>query len=1145
MTIKQRVWLASSAFILFLSSMIAVSIIYLEGVPLLLSLAFGAAGIILGSGLMMSIQRNIRRGLDRIMKISGDIAQGTLDSSAISPETGDDFGELVYSFHALAVNLEHKSTEERSLRLQAEEQAWINTQVTEMALMLQGSVHLETAAQVFIGKLSGAVGGTYGAVYLKQGDKLHFTAGYAFDEASSRREPFALGSGLVGQCALDQKMVVLHDLPEHYIRVHSGLGEAAPTTLILVPVIYEQDVVAVVELATLNTLADKEYELIKRTGQNMGVLINTLADVARIEELLGETQLQKEELEAQTEELQAQTQELEAQTEELLAQTDELRSQTEQLQAQGEELQMQADSLLTSNKQLQRQMELTEEQKSEIEAQADELKLQTEELFASNQDLQKQMEISEQQKEEIQAQADELLAQTEELQAQTEELQAQTEEISAANIHLQQQIELTEQQKEEIKTQAEEIFMAAQYKSEFLANVSHELRTPLNSLLILSQILAENKEGNLGPKQLEYVHTIFSAGKDLLQLIDEILDLAKLEVGKMTAVLEPVSLHDLSNHLFRHFEQQAKKKNIRFDVHCDSRLPDHLMTDSHRLQQIINNLLSNAVKFTPEQGSVSLSIRMSGNEAVFSVSDTGIGIPESKLESIFEAFQQADGTTSRKYGGTGLGLTICRELSTMLGGRIEVESTEGKGSTFSLAIPAVEPEGDALAQAAATFAAAASSELLNPDTSSRENTAFRESFVPDISISNPKLLQFAEMEDDRGNLLSDDTLLLIIEEDAEFAAILLQLARSRGFKAIVAFQGDQGLALAHAYKPDAILLDLHLPVLDGWSIISRLKSRPELRHIPVHVISTAEENQQSLAMGALSFWKKPSDQAELEAAFLQIETYIRRPVKSLLIVEDNKDLRSSLVEFIGHPDVRIVAVGTGREALEQLVSHHFDCMVLDLGLSDISGFDLLEQVKTNRKLQTLPVIIYTGKDLSKGDEQRLKHYAESIVIKNVRSMERLYDETALYLHRKHADLPPDKQRLIEKLHNPEAAFAGKSILLVDDDMRNIFALSSVLEGYNMDISFAQNGKEALQHLEQHPETQLVFMDIMMPEMDGYETMKHIRAMPEYDQLVIIALTARALEEDRLKCLQAGASDYISKPINTTQLVTVLKVWLIQ
>lgn len=1166
MRIKQQVWLATSVSILLLGSMIIISSLYLEGIPRIFINGLGGGGILIGIGLIFSIHRNIDHGLDRITNISRDIADGTLNPAAAATLRKDEFGLLAASYYRLAADLHHRTAEERELRLKAEEQAWINTQVSEMAMQLQGSVHLQTAARVFIGRLAAAVGGSYGAVYLKQGGQLNFAAGYAFDESAGRREPIQLGSGLVGQCALDQQMIVLQDLPEHYIKVHSALGEASPSSLIVVPIKHEREVVAVMELAALHPFGYKEQQLIERTVQNMGVLINTLAGVARIEELLSETRLQKDELEAQTEELTAQTQELEAQTEELMAQTEELRLQTDQLQDQGDELKMQAESLLTSNEELQTQIELTEEQKAEIEAQADE-------LSAANRDMQKQLQLTERQKteiadqaEELQAQTNELLDQKEELQAQTEELQAQTdelqaqtdelqaqadelltqkEELAASNDQLLLQVQLTEQQKEEIQAQAQEIFMAAQYKSEFLANVSHELRTPLNSLLILSQILAENKEGNLEKKQLEYVHTIFSAGKDLLQLIDEILDLAKLEVGKMTPVLEPVSLQDLSNHVFRHFEQQAKKKNLRFDVHSDSRLPDHLMTDGHRLQQIMNNLLSNAIKFTPEQGSVSLSIRTSGEEVVFSVSDTGIGIAASKLGSIFEAFQQADGTTSRKYGGTGLGLTICNELAALLGGRIEVDSVEGKGSTFSLIIPAVEPGEDAQALAAATFAAAATTDTPGSETGSRENPAFRESFVPDISISNPKLLQYAEMEDDRGNLLPGDTLLLIIEEDAEFATMLLELARCRGFKAIVAFQGDQGLALAHAYKPDAILLDLHLPVLDGWSIISRLKSRPELRHIPVHVISTTEENQQSLAMGALSFWKKPSDYAELEVAFLQIETYIRRPVKSLLIVEDNKVLRSSLVEFIAHPDVNIVAVGTGREAMEHLASHHFDCMVLDLGLSDISGFDLLEQVKTNRKLQTLPVIIYTGKDLSKTDEQRLKHYAESIVIKNVRSMERLYDDTALYLHRKHADLPLDKQRLIENLHNPESAFAGKSILLVDDDMRNIFALSSVLEGYNMEISFAQNGKEALEHLEAHPGAQLVFMDIMMPEMDGYETMKHIRLRPEYDQLVIIALTARALEEDRIKCLQAGANDYISKPINTTQLVSVLKLWLIQ
>lgn len=1117
MKIKHQVWLAAIIPILLFGSMITISILYLEGTAQITASTLSAAGIVLSISLALGILQNITRGLDNMMKLSADMAQGTFDTSAQAGKVQDEFAQLAVSFHAVAVDLQYKTAEERRLRLMAEEQAWINDQVSEMALLLQGSVQMQTAARIFISRLAEAVQGSYGAFYLKRQDKLVFTAGYAFDEAAILREPFSLGSGLVGQCALDQKVILLQDLPEQYIKVQSGLGDTPPSVLIIVPIAYENEVLAVVELAAMSEFSAKERQLIERTGQNMGILIHTLAGVSRIEDLLGETQLQKEELEAQTEELLAQTQELEAQTEEL-------RMQTEELQDQREQLHKQAENLLSTNEELQQQMELTEKQRIEIQEQADELLAQTNELLE---------------------QKEELLSQTEELRSQTEELEVQTEELSSANDQLQHQMQLTEQQKDEIKIQAEEIFMAAQYKSEFLANVSHELRTPLNSLLILSQILAENKEGNLGTKQLEYVHTIFSAGKDLLLLIDEILDLAKLEVGKMTPVLESVSLADLSSHLYRHFEQQAKKKDIRFDVHCDSRLPEHLLTDGHRLQQILNNLLSNAVKFTPEHGSVSLSIRTRGEDIILSVSDTGIGIAASKLDRIFEAFQQADGTTSRKYGGTGLGLTICRELASLLNGRIEVESAEGKGSTFSLVIPAVEPGEDAHLAPAASFEAAAGGESSGTEVSAVQNPAFRESFVPDISISNPKLLQYAEMEDDRDHLLSGDALLLIIEEDAEFAAILLQLARSRGFKAIVSFKGDQGLALAHAYKPDAILLDLHLPVLDGWSIISRLKSRPELRHIPVHVISTAEQNQQSLAMGALSFWKKPSDQNELESAFLQIETYIRRPVKSLLIVEDNQSLRSSLVEFIAHPDVRIVAVGTGREAMEQLSSHHFDCMVLDLGLSDISGFDLLEQIKTNRKLQTLPVIIYTGKDLSKNDEQRLKHYAESIVIKNVRSMERLYDETALYLHRKHADLPPDKQLLIEKLHNPEAAFAGKSILLVDDDMRNIFALSSVLEGYNMDIRFAQNGREALEHLESHPDVELIFMDIMMPEMDGYETMQRIRAMPQYDQVVIIALTARALEEDRIKCLQAGASDYISKPINTTQLVTVLKIWLIK
>ncbi|ASS68356.1 MULTISPECIES: response regulator [unclassified Paenibacillus] len=1127
----------------------------------------------------------MQSGMAQIAGIAQRMEDGEKVEEAAPAEAAGEFSSLAATFRSLADTLFRKTEQERSMRLEAEEQAWINASVSEMAILLQGSIEVEAASRIFIGKLAAAVDASYGSLYVRRDAKFHFAAGYAHDAAELPREPIQPGQGLVGQCALDKAPLELRHIPEGYIRIQSALGAAVPSSLLIVPVLYEGEAVAVLELASFREFAGKERQLIDRVSRNMGVLINTLADVARIDGLLRETQNQKEELEAQTEELQAQTEELQHQKEELKAQADELHLQSVQLeqtngqlrletemtarqkeqiesqfleeQAQAEQLRLQAEELLAQTEQLKEAGAMALAQKEEIERQADELKDQAEELRLSNEGLREQMELTERQKqelqlqteelqaqtEELQAQTDELLAQSEELQAQTDELKVQAEELELSNHSLQEQMGLTERQKIEIKAQADEIYLAAQHKSEFLANVSHELRTPLNSLLILSQILAENKEGNLRTKQLEYIHTIYSSGKDLLQLIDEILDLAKLETGKMTPVIEDTGIHGIADQLYRMFELQAQKKSIAFDIRMDRSLPASILTDGHRVQQIVRNLLSNALKFT-EEGSVSLHIGSGSaaspgagqEEIVFAVADTGIGIPASKLEAIFEAFQQADGTTSRKYGGTGLGLTISRELAGLLGGRIEASSTAGQGSIFSLIIPVRLPEA-AASKEAEPISIASESERSGQGK-------FMESFVPDISISNPKLLQFSEMEDDRDDLQQGDTVLLIIEDDADFAAILLEIARRRGFKAIVAFQGDQGLALAHAYKPDAILLDTDLPVLDGWSIISRLKSRPELRHIPVHVISTEDRNQQTLSLGALSFWKKPNGPEELEAAFLDIESYIRRRVKSLLIVEDNADLRKSLVAYIAHPDVRITAVGTGREAMEQLAVQHFDCMVLDLGLADISGFDLLEQVKTNRKLQTLPVTIYTGKELGKQDEQKLKHYAESIVIKNVRSMERLYDETALYLHRRTADLPPDKQRIIEKLHNPEAAFEGRRILLVDDDMRNIFALSSVLEGYNMDIQFAQNGKEALAMLQGMENVDLVFMDIMMPEMDGYETMRAIRAIPAYDSLVIIALTARAMEEDRIKCLDAGASDYIPKPINTTQLVTMLKSWLI-
>ncbi|WP_217593394.1 response regulator [Cohnella sp. GbtcB17] len=1144
MNITKKIWGLGLAFLLLLGGLTAIASVYTHGQMLALSIALGALGLSAGAYLIATVHRSIFTGMRRISRIVDDMAAGRTDVSAHDDSADGEFGELARRFRELAVSLHHKTEQERQLREDAENEIWVNANVSEMAILLQGSVQVQEASRIFMSKLAGALGASCGALYVKRGEALHFAAGYAYDDARQERKPIPLGVGLVGQAALDKKPVVMRDLPADYIKISSGLGETPPSYLTLVPILYENETVGIVELASLHAFSPRERQLIDRVSANMGILFNTLADIARIDELLRHTQKQKEELEAQTEELQSQT-------EELAAQTEELRTQTEELDAQ-------ARQIGEANETLRTEVLLTARQKEEIAAQAESLARQ---------------------KEEIAQQADSLADQAEELRVQADELRVSNEQLKT-------EMALTARQKDEIQQQAEEIFMAAQYKSEFLANVSLELRTPLNSLLILSQILAENRTGNLQPKQLEYVHTIFSAGRDLLRLIDEILDLAKLEAGKMTAVFETVQVQDVVDHAYRTFDQVARGKGVELRIRLDPRLPASLRTDGHRLQQILANLLSNAFKFT-DKGEVSLTVRRSDSHPdgiFFEVKDTGIGIPKEKLDGIFEAFQQADGTTSRKYGGTGLGLSICRQLASLLGGRIEVSSEPGKGSIFTLLLSETaetdnsvreqeQPFGLAAPKAPSVQAAPAGSSPEADSAPAKESTReptpsmpspkadsgaykapprpgadfaeFYESFVPDISISNPKLLQQAVMDDDRSDLQPGDTTLLIIEEEESFAAILLELARKRGFKAIVSLQGDQGLALAHAYKPDAIVVDADLPVLNGWAIISRLKSRPELRHIPVHIVSTADDSKQGLSMGALDFWKKPTDRSELEAAFLRIESYIRRPVKNLLIVEDNDALRASLVAFIAHPDVSVTAAASGKEALDQLNAQHFDCMVLDLGLADISGFELLEQVKTNRKLQTLPVIIYTGRDLSKEEEERLRHYAESIVLKNVQSMERLYDETALYLHRRHADLPPDKQLLIEKLHNPEAAFEGKQILLVDDDMRNIYALSSVLEGYNMEISFAQNGKEALQHLSVHPGVDLVFMDIMMPEMDGYETMRRIRQMPQYENLVIIALTARAMEGDRVKCLRAGASDYIAKPINTTQLVTLLKAWLIK
>lgn len=792
----------------------------------------------------------------------------------------------------------------------------------------------------------------------------------------------------------------------------------------------------------------------------------------------------------------------------------------------------------------------------EVKRLLEESQTMSEELQAQTEELQQQTEELRAQSEELTAQQDEMKATNDALRRSEEHLKRQQEELEDSNLELTKRSELIldnarmlrdtneriEQQNHLLELQAADLLEASRYKSEFLANMSHELRTPLNSLLILSQLLAENKEGNMQAKQVEFARTIHSAGGDLLRLIDDILDLSKVEAGQMNVVLRPVSWDEIHSSLQSGFQPVADQKRLDFQVQAEEAIAETtLVTDAHRLLQILKNLLSNAFKFT-HRGQVKLSIQRIAHADIadaiaFEVSDTGIGIPEEKQKSIFEAFQQADGSTSRKYGGTGLGLTISRELATLLGGRIEVESREGAGSRFTLYLPA-EPEAREV-----TPEAPSSSLAVEEMEVAAAVPPKLDMLAPRIRWTDPELLEHPDMPDDRSDIQPGDRTLLIIEDDENFAKVMLDFARSRKFKGIVALQGNKGLALAKAYKPDAIILDIQLPVIDGWSVLERLKQHPDLRHIPVHVISVVDEPQQGLTRGAMAYLRKPVDRESMEEAFSRIETFLDRSLKRLLIVEDDDVLRDSLVELMGHDDVLISAVSTGQEALRELEREHFDCMVMDLGLADISGFELLDRIRQNANWRQLPIIIYTGKELDMKEEIEIKKYAESIIIKNVKSQERLFDETALFLHRVEANLPEDRRSILKKLYNNETAFEGKRVLLVEDDIRNIFALTNVLESHRLNVTFVENGREALELLERDAGFDLVLMDIMMPEMDGYQTMKAIRSMPRFEKLPIIALTAKAMKEDRQRCIEAGASDYISKPIDVDKLLSLLKVWL--
>ena len=998
--------------------------------------------------------------LRAIAEVAIAVTKGDLTRS-ISVEAQGEVAVLKDNINQMIANL-RETTQKNT------EQDWLKTNLAKFTRMLQGQRDLETVSKLILSELAPLVWAQHGVFYLMDGMEtdpmLKLLSTYAYRERKHLANRFHMGEGLVGQCALEKERILLTEVPDNYIKISSGLGESSPLNVVVLPVLFEGQVTAVIELASFRRFSEIHLTFFDQLTESIAIVLNTIAASMRTEELLKQSQSLAEELQAQQKELTETNQRLEQQAKSLKASEELLKKQQDELQQTNEELEEKAELLSLQNKEVERK-------NSEIE-----------------------------------------------------------------------------QARKAIEDKAEQLALTSKYKSEFLANMSHELRTPLNSLLILARLLSDNADGNLTDKQVEYALTIHSAGSDLLGLINDILDLAKIESGTMSVDIDQMQFPELSRQVERIFRQVAQDKKLNFNIELDSNLPRTIYTDSKRLLQVLKNLLSNAFKFT-EQGQVTLHIAVATQGwnphheqltrapmvIAFAVQDTGIGLAPEKQKIIFEAFQQADGTTSRKYGGTGLGLSISREIARLLGGEITLVSHLGEGSTFTLYLPQIY-------QASERLGDWESGRTLPPRPLPLPPSPPH--FLSPSPAPNPVADDRDEIQQILNGVRPKDTpILLIIEDDINFARILLDMAREQGFKTLVALRSDTALAIAQEFKPDAITLDIHLPDMDGWTVLDRLKHDPNTRHIPVHILSVEEGQQRGLQLGAIAYLQKPVTREALTDALSHIKSFVERQVKNLLIVEDDETQRQSIIELIGNGDVFTTAVGTGAEALEVLGQVQFDCIVLDLGLPDMTGFELIEQIKENPNFSKLPIIVYTGKELTRAEETELKRIAETIIVKDVRSPERLLNETALFLHRVQANLPQTKRQMLEKLYQTDPVLTGKKVLIVDDDVRNIFALTSMLERHQMQVEYSENGRDGLEKLQNTPDIHVVLMDIMMPEMDGYETMRRIRSQEQFATLPIIALTAKAMKGDREKCIEAGASDYITKPVDPEQLLSLLRVWL--
>ncbi|MGZ3937030.1 MAG: response regulator, partial [Flavisolibacter sp.] len=1001
----------------------------------------GQASVPGASGIWKNLTENVNQLAENlttqvraISEVASAVTKGDL-TRMIRVEAKGEVEELKDTINQMIANLK-----ETTLRNQ--EQDWLKSNLAQFTQMLQGQKDLKTVTRRILSELAQVVNAQQGMFYILEQDeneenkKLKLFSGYAYNNELDIKREFLLGQGLVGQVALEKERILLTNVPKDYIRIGSGLGEAAPVSVIVLPVLFETQIKAVIELASFDEFSETHLDFLSQLTESIGIVLNTIEANSRTEELLEQSQ-----------------------------------SLTEELRRTNEELQDKAHLLVK----------------------------------------------------------------------QKEEVEAKNKEVEDA--------------RKSLEEKAEQLQLTSKYKSEFLANMSHELRTPLNSLLILAQQLYENREGNLSEKQVRYAKTIHSCGDDLIQLINDILDLSKIESGYISTDFINVKFHEITSFVETTFKHVSESKNLKFGIEMDEQLPEVLETDVQRLNQILKNLLSNAFKFT-EKGGVQLRIYEApqkswkpGNPSLdsakrvvaFAIKDSGIGISKDKQNIIFEAFQQAEGSTSRKYGGTGLGLSISRGLADLLGGSIELESETGQGSTFTLYLP--------ISYNPSVFKKEKQSSLTISEYKLAEITDdVTIQSVPTIKVESKDLEGLNEIinetGDDRNNVFGHDKVVLVVEDDLRFAKIMIDKAHEADLKIVVATSFGEVFELTNKYNPIAVTLDVKLPDASGWRVLDLFKNDINFRHIPVHLISGEENRLLAMQRGARSFHLKPLKNEALSVLFNDIVVYHDRNPKELLIVEDNEIDSSQIAKILDNGDlINITVASTGQEALELIKNNSYDCIIVDYMLPDIGGLDFVTEINGIKKFQMTPVLIYSAKDFSPKERSLLKQYANRILLKDVNSLELVLEEAVLHMHIDHKDLLPEKQKIIENLRSKEDVLTNKTILVVDDDVRNLFALTTAFERYGINTITAESGQEAINILGENPTIDMILMDIMMPEMDGYETTQKIRREHKNNNLPIIAVTAKAMKGDREKCIEAGASDYITKPVKIDQLLSLMRVWL--